>query len=143
MRGRMGKWGSLAIVGTVMIWVTAAVQGQTKPSHKPAAMVNGEPIMMEEVDAILKHEPPSANPPTEIQRRQMQLEALSLVIDDRLVQQFLRNNGPTIPPAEVHKKLAELESSLKIQGRTMNEFLKENGLAMVQLQADTLKMLQW
>jgi parvulin-like peptidyl-prolyl isomerase len=139
----MGKWRSLAIVGMVMIWVTAAVQGQTKPSHKPAAMVNGEPIMMEEVDAILKHEPPSANPPTEIQRRQMQLEALSLVIDDRLVQQFLRKNGPTIPPAEVHKKLAELESSLKIQGRTMNEFLKENGLAMVQLQADTLKMLQW
>jgi parvulin-like peptidyl-prolyl isomerase len=125
------------------IGVTVAGQAQTKPSHKPAAMVNGEPIMMEEVDAVLKHEPQTPNPPTEIQRRQMQLEALSLVIDDRLVQQFLRKNGPAIPPAEVHKKIAELEGSLKIQGRTMNDFLKENGLTMVQLQADTLKMLQW
>jgi len=143
MRGRMGSWGSLASVVMVMIGVTVAAQGQTKPSHKPAAMVNGEPIMIEEIDAVLKHEPASPNPPTEIQRRQMQLEALSLIIDDRLVQQFLRKNGPAIPPAEVHKKIAELESSLKIQGRTVNDFLKENGLTMVQLQADTLKMLQW
>jgi parvulin-like peptidyl-prolyl isomerase len=116
---------------------------QTKPTHKPAAMVNGEPIMMEEIEAILKRETPTATPPTEIQRRQMQLEALGLVIDDRLAQQFLRKNGPAIPSAEVHKKLAELESSLKVQGRAMSDFLKENGLTMAQLQADTLKMLQW
>jgi parvulin-like peptidyl-prolyl isomerase len=123
--------------------VAPVAHGQTKPSHKPAALVNGEPIMMEEIDAVLKHEPATTNPPTEIQLRQMQLEALGLVIDDRLVQQFLRKHGPAIPPAEVHKKIAELESSLKIQGRTMADFLKENGLTMVQLQADTLKMLQW
>jgi peptidyl-prolyl cis-trans isomerase C len=140
----MRIWGNVVSVVMVMIGASAAfAQTQTKPSHKPAALVNGEPIQMEEVDAVLKHEPSTSNPPTEIQRRQMQLEALSLVIDDRLVQQFLRKNGPAIPPAEVHKKLAELESSLKAQGRTMNEFLKENGLTMVQLQADTLKMLQW
>jgi parvulin-like peptidyl-prolyl isomerase len=140
----MRIWGKVVSVVMVMIGATgASAQAQTKPSHKPAALVNGEPILMEEVDAVLKHEPATPNPPTEIQRRQMQLEALSLVIDDRLVQQFLRKNGPAIPPAEVHKKLAELESSLKAQGRTMNEFLKENGLTMVQLQADTLKMLQW
>src|SRR6266571_5014655 len=144
MTGRMRIWGNVVSVVMVMIGAGAAfAQAQTKPSHKPAALVNGEPIQMEEVDAVLKHEPSTPNPPSEIQRRQMQLEALSLVIDDRLVQQFLRKNGPAIPPAEVHKKLAELESSLKAQGRTMNEFLTENGLTMVQLQADTLKMLQW
>ncbi len=143
MRGRMGSWGSVVSVVMLMIGASATALAQSKPSHKPAAMVNGEPIMMEEIDAVLKHEPPKTNPPTEIERRQMQLEALSLVIDDRLVQQFLRKHGPAIPPAEVHKKMAELEGSLKIQGRTMADFLKENGLTMVQLQADTLKMLQW
>jgi len=144
MMRRMGISGSVASVVIVMIGARAALaQAQTKPSHKPAALVNGEPIQMEEIDAVLKHEPPTPNAPSEIQRRQMQLEALSLVIDDRLVQQFLRKNGPAIPPAEVQKKLAELESSLKVQGRTVNDFLKENGLTVVQLQADTLKMLQW
>lgn len=143
MHGRMGSWGSVISVAILMIGASGTAIAQTKPSRKPAAMVNGEPIMLEEIDAVLKHETPAATPPTEIQRRQMQLEALSLVIDDRLVQQFLRKNGPAIPPAEVHKKLAELESSLKVQGRTMADFLKENGLTMAQLQADTLKMLQW
>lgn len=143
MQSRMRNWGSVVSVVMLMTGASTAALAQTKPSHQPAAMVNGEPIMIEEIDAVLKHETPTANPPTEIQRRQMQLEALSLVIDDRLVQQFLRKNGPAIPPAEVHKKLAELEGSLKVQGRTITDFLKENGLTMVQLQADTLKMLQW
>ena len=95
MMRRMGISGSVASVVIVMIGARAALaQAQTKPSHKPAALVNGEPIQMEEIDAVLKHEPPTPNAPSEIQRRQMQLEALSLVIDDRLVQQFLRKNGP-------------------------------------------------
>ena len=44
----------------------------------------------------------------------MQLEALSLLIDDRLVQQFLRKNGPPVSPVEVNKKLAELESGFEM-----------------------------
>src|SRR2546430_8497762 len=120
-----------------------AGQSHPKPAHNPAALVNGEPITIEEVEAVLLHEPPTANPPTEVQRRQIQLEALSLLIDDRLVQQFLRKNGPPVSPVEVNKKLAELESGLKAQGRTMADFLKENGLTAAQLQADAVKMLQW
>jgi parvulin-like peptidyl-prolyl isomerase len=150
MEHRMRNWGSVVSVVVLMIGTSGTfaqvaqfAQAPAKSSRKPAAMVNGEPIMMEEVEAVLKHEPVSASPPTEIQRRQMQLEALGLVIDDRLVQQFLRKNGPAIPPVEVQKKLAELEGSLKAQGRAMSEFLRENGMTMPQLQADTLKMLQW
>jgi parvulin-like peptidyl-prolyl isomerase len=123
--------------------VVQAGPSHVKPVHKPAALVNGEPIGIEEVEAVLLHEPPTANPPTEIQRRQMQLEALSLLIDDRLVQQFLRKNGPPVSSAEVNKKLAELESGLKAQGRTLTDFLKENALTADQLKADTVKMLQW
>jgi parvulin-like peptidyl-prolyl isomerase len=147
MTGRMGNWGKAISVVVLMIGTGETFaqfnQAPSKTSRKPAAMVNGEPIMMEEVEAILKHEPASPNAPTEIQSRQMQLEALGLVIDDRLVQQFLKKNGPAIPPVEVQKKLGELEGSLKAQGRTLSEFLKENGMTMPQLQADTLKMLQW
>ncbi len=150
MKGRNRKWGSLLSVVMLMIGASGAVaqvapvgQSHAKPLHKPAALVNGEPITIEEVEAVLLHEPPTANPPTEVQRRQMQLEALSLLIDDRLVQQFLRKNGPPISPVEVNKKLAELESGLKAQGRTMADFLKENGFTAAQLQADAVKMIQW
>jgi parvulin-like peptidyl-prolyl isomerase len=131
-----GPSGLLAQVGQV-------AQSHAKPAHKPAALVNGEPITIEEVEAVLMHGPPTPNPPTEVQRRQMQLEALSMLIDDRLVEQFLHKNGPPVPPAEMNKKMAELESGLKAQGRTMADFLKENGLTAAQLHADTVKMLQW
>jgi parvulin-like peptidyl-prolyl isomerase len=148
MKGQIRKWGHLLSVVMLMIGARGSIaqvtQGQSQAkSHKPAAVVNGEPITIEEVEAVLMHEPPSATPPTEVQRRQMQLEALSLLIDDRLVQQFLKKNGPPVSPAEVNKKLAELESSLKAQGRAMADFLKENGLTAAQLQADATKMIQW
>jgi peptidyl-prolyl cis-trans isomerase C len=149
MKGQMRKSGSFISVVILMIGANSAVAqvtqapSQAKSTHKPAAVVNGEPITIEEVEAVLMHEPPSAKPPTEVQRRQMQLEALSLLIDDRLIQQFLKKNGPPVSPLEVNKKMAELESSLKAQGRSMADFLKENGLTAAQLQADAVKMLQW
>jgi parvulin-like peptidyl-prolyl isomerase len=146
----MRKWLNLASVVVLMIGASGAIAqvaqiapSHAKPVHKPAALVNGEPITIEEVEAVLMHGPPTPNSPTEVQRRQMQLEALSMLIDDRLVEQFLRKNGPPVPPAEVNKKIAELESGLKTQGRTMADFLKENALTAAQLQADTVKMLQW
>src|SRR5436309_217234 len=119
MKGQMRKSGSFISVVMLMIGANGAVaqvaQGQSHPkapAHKPAAIVNGEPITIEEVEAVLMHEPPSAKPPTEVQRRQMQLEALSLLIDDRLIQQFLKKNGPPVSPVDLNKKMAELESSL-------------------------------
>jgi len=145
--GMRTSWISVVVLmigaSGAMAQVVQAGTSHAKSVHKPAALVNGEPINIEEVEAVLMHEPPTPNPPTEIQRRQMQLEALSLIIDDRLVQQFLRKNGPPVSAAEVNKKLAELESGLKAQGRTLADFLKENALTAEQLKADTVKMLQW
>ena len=70
MKGRNRKWGSLLSVVMSMIGAGGAVaqvapvgQSHAKPVHKPAALVNGEPIAIEEVEAVLLHEPPMANPP--------------------------------------------------------------------------------
>jgi peptidyl-prolyl cis-trans isomerase C len=121
----------------------AAAQTQSKAKQPVAALVNGETITLGEVDALLQHQLPPATPPSELQRRQMQLEALTMLIDDRLVQQFLHKNGPPVAPAEVAKRLSELEAGLKAQGRNLNDFLRENGQTPDQLKAEIVKMLQW
>jgi parvulin-like peptidyl-prolyl isomerase len=144
MKGRKWTLGIGAVLAAVVGLADVAMgQKPAKTKQPVAAVVNDEAITLAEVDALLQRQPPGAAPPTEIQRRQMQLEALSMLIDDRLVQQFLRKNGPAVPPAEVAKRLGELEAGLKAQKRTLNDFLRDNGQTLDQLQAEIVKMLQW
>src|SRR5262249_30038623 len=88
---------SLAAAVALAVFTTA----QTKGKQPIAALVNGEAITLDEVDAILQRKPSTASPLPEVQRRQMQLDALSMLIDDKLVQQFLQTKGCSVPPAEV------------------------------------------
>jgi peptidyl-prolyl cis-trans isomerase C len=136
---------TLGIGATLAAVITLAglTAAQTKAKQPIAALVNGEAITLTEVDAILQHQPPTTTPPTEIQRRQMQLDALSMLIDDRLVQQFLKKNGCSVPPTQVAKQLAELETGLKAQQRTLKDFLGETGQTSDQLKEEIVKMLQW
>src|SRR5260370_2719764 len=82
---------------------------------KPAAGVDGTAISMAEVEALIKQAGTTATAPTEGQRRQMQRDALNMLIDDLLMQQFLKKNGPKIEPAEVEKRLKELDLALEKQ----------------------------
>ena len=92
-----------------------------------AAVVNGEPIQVEEVELFLKQRPV---PPqlTDEQRRQLKMEVVGMIVDDHLLQQFLRGNSPPVKDEDVNKWLSELEKSLKSQGHTLQEFYKERGL---------------
>lgn len=110
---------------------------------RPAAVVDGQAITMAEVEAILKQAGPTATPLTEVQKRQMQLEAVGMLIDDMLMQRFLRQNGPRIEPAEIDKKVAELEEGLKKQNKTLQDFYKESNQTEAQLRMNILTMLQW
>jgi peptidyl-prolyl cis-trans isomerase C len=82
-------------------------------------------------------------PLTEAQKKQMQMEAIGMLIDDILMQQFLRKNAPHLDPNEVNKKMAELEESLKKQNKTLQDFFKETGQSEAQLRINILNMLQW
>jgi parvulin-like peptidyl-prolyl isomerase len=110
---------------------------------KPAAVVNGTAITVAEVEAVLKQASPSATPLTEMQKKQMRMEALGMLIDDQLMEQFLRKNGPHIGPDEVNRRFAELEAAQKKQGKTMEAFYKETGQNEVQLRINLLNMIQW
>jgi peptidyl-prolyl cis-trans isomerase C len=112
-------------------------------ASKPAAVVNGDAITLAEVEAVLKKQGPTAVPAPEAQRRQMQRDALEVLIDDLLMQQFLRKQGIKVDPAEVNKRLTELEVGLKNQGRTLQDFHRETGQTLEQMRTTIAHMLQW
>ena len=109
---------------------TAPVPAPTPPAQpgRLAAVVNGEPIPVEEVELFLKQRPV---PPqlSDEQRRQLKMEVVGMIVDDHLLQQFLRGNTPAVKEDEINKWLAELEKTLKSQGHTLAEFYKERGLS--------------
>jgi peptidyl-prolyl cis-trans isomerase C len=115
---------------------------QTAAPAKLAAVVNGEPIPMEDVERFFKERP---IPPqlTEEQRRQIKLEVVGMLVDDHLLQQFLKSNAPPAKEADINKWFVELEAGLKSQGHTLKEFYVERGLTEAQVRKNVSNMLQW
>jgi len=148
----------LVSAATVACWtgaagaqVTAPPSGQTAPPANQAAIpgtktvatVNGSPITMAEVELVLKKAGPKATAPTEAQRREMQQEALTMLVDDQLMRDFLRKKGPIVDLQDVNKQMAELVEGLKKDKKTLEEYLKEQNQTEAQLRADITGWLQW
>lgn len=130
------------LLGGIVPQVAAQQPGQ--PANViPAAVVNGESIPMSDVEAIMRARGPSAVPTSDVQRKQMQFTALEMLIDDMLMQQFLRKNGPKIDPAEITKRFAELEDGLKKQGKSLQDFYRDANQNEFQIRTGIMNMLQW
>jgi parvulin-like peptidyl-prolyl isomerase len=144
MNGRKGLWRALGVLAAVALGTGAA----SAQAAKPVAVVNGEPVRAAEVEAILKHQPPSPTPLTEAQRRQNQKAAVELLVDDLIMKQFLSRQfagkpgfAPNSP--EVNKQFAEFVGSLKQQKQTLAQFLQETGQTEDQVRAEIVTKLQW
>lgn len=111
---------------------TVTVAQPPKPDAATAATVNGEPIALADVDAVLKHTLP-LSPLNAAQRRQMRLEVLSDLVDDVLLRQFLRKNGPKVDPAEIDAQLKAYTEKLKTEGKTLAEWLRATGQTEAQV----------
>jgi peptidyl-prolyl cis-trans isomerase C len=123
-------------VGTV-----ALAQPPAKPDPNVAATVNGENITLADVDAVLKHTLP-LTPLTAAQRRQMRIEVLADMIDDVLVRQFLRKNGPKVDPAEIDAQLKAFGEKLQKEGKSLAEWLKEAGQTEAQVRESWTTAMQ-
>src|SRR5262249_4150881 len=110
---------------------------------KPVAVVNGEPIAAVELEAVLSQGGPKAVQLPEAQRREMRMATLGIMIDNLLLQQFLRQKGPRVDPAEVDKAYVDLVEGLKKQGKTLADFLRESAETDAQVKMDIASMLQW
>jgi parvulin-like peptidyl-prolyl isomerase len=94
------------------------------------------------VDAILKSRPGQYSKPTESERFEIQCQALDMLIDDAIMQQFLRKNATPVRAAEIAKKLGELHASLKTQGQTLEAYCRESGQTEAQLRGAIVTMIQ-
>jgi peptidyl-prolyl cis-trans isomerase C len=73
----------------------------------------------------------------------MHFMVLGMLIDDLLMEQFLRKNGPRIEEAEINKRMADLELEAKKKGKTVQDFYKEWNQTEKQVRNSLVKMLQW
>jgi parvulin-like peptidyl-prolyl isomerase len=144
MRARSWALGILA--GAVVLVIGADVGRGQAPgaAAKPAAVVNGETISLADVDAAVRvMNGPSAVQIPDGKRRQLRLEALGLLMDNLLLQQFLRANAPRIDPSDITKHIAELETALKKDNKKLSDYLTENGMTDAQLRVQVINGLQW
>jgi parvulin-like peptidyl-prolyl isomerase len=111
-------------------------------AEKIAAVVNGEAITLAELDASLPPTPREAPSVSAAQSKQQRMDALQMLIDDRMVRQFLKQQGAKVEASEVERQYSALEAGLKAQGRTVEAYLKEGGLTVAQLKENFLRMLQ-
>ena len=111
------------------------------PGAPDAATVNGDKITLAEVDAVLKQTLP-LTPLTAAQRRQMRVEVLSDMVDDLLVRQFLRKNGPKVDPAEIDAQLKAFGGKLQTEGKTLADWYKETGQTEAQVRESWTTAMQ-
>jgi parvulin-like peptidyl-prolyl isomerase len=111
--------------------------------NKVVAVVNGEPITMADVDAVLKMAGPAPMPLPEEQQKERLKIAVGMLIDNVLMHQFLVKN--TAPPqaAEIDKKLAEMETALKQQKKTLAEVCTEMHMSPAKMREDVADHLRW
>jgi peptidyl-prolyl cis-trans isomerase C len=120
-----------------------AAAAQPAASTVEVAVVNKEKITLLELEEVLKQDAPVPVQLPEAQRRQRQFEALSLLIDNVLMRQFLEKNTPPVSPAEIAKNMAELEAGLKVQGKSLAEVCHDTRQTPEQLRASIAEHIRW
>jgi peptidyl-prolyl cis-trans isomerase C len=134
MQGGKRGWAVLAV-----LVIAAPVLGQAKT----AATVNGEPIPLAEVEAVIALRPAELFPISQAQQKLLRREVLESLISEKLMKQYLAKNGPPVDKGEIDRQMAALAESLKAQGKTVAEFCKESHQTEAQIRAGVQNMIQF
>lgn len=132
-----------AVLVVLAGWLPAAPAQPVRPPSKPVATVNGVPISLAQLDAVVKAAGPVPVHLTAAQRRQRQVEALGLLIDAVLMRQFLADKTAPIPKAEVERRLKEMKTGLEAQGKSLAEFCHDTNQTQEQLEEGIADHLRW
>jgi parvulin-like peptidyl-prolyl isomerase len=92
-----------------------------------AAVVNGDTVDLDQVDATLKARPITAGPVPPAQLRLLRLAVLDGLIDDLLLRQFVDKHGPKVDAAEIDGHLKGLAEALAKQGKRPADYYRETG----------------
>lgn len=126
--------------------LTSSSLGQAPLAKKfPAivANINGEQISGAELESIIKQMGPSPVQVPENTRKQIARDAMAMLIDDLLMQQFIRQNTAAIPEQALDQKMEELAAELKKQGKTIQSLCNETQQTVAQLKRTMRLKLQW
>jgi peptidyl-prolyl cis-trans isomerase C len=118
-----------------------AATPQAAVMNPNAATVNGEPVRLAEVDAVIRAKF-AVGPLTAAQLRQLRTEVANDLVDDLLVKQFLRKHGPKVEPGEVEQHLKALAASLAKQNKTLADYYRETDQTEAQVRESWTALLQ-
>jgi len=124
--------------------VLLAVLAANAPAQadKVVARVNGQPITQAEVENLLKHRPPSPTPLTEAQMRELRQMTLDMLIDNLVMQQYMRQHMPAVPAEDVNRRLSELATALKKNGKTLQDYCNDTGLTEADIRNNITNRIQ-
>jgi hypothetical protein len=118
-------------------------QAQPAPAQQVVAKVNGEAITQAELKAALDpqlQQTGQDDPQVVAQLRQQVLKSL---IESRLVEQYVINEGPQIPDQEVSSIIDNYAEQVEAQGMKFDEFLASSGYTKQTLQRRVKGSLAW
>ncbi|HEX3315565.1 MAG TPA: peptidylprolyl isomerase [Gemmataceae bacterium] len=107
-----------------------------------AARVNGEPIKLIDVQAVLDQRPVPVRLSPD-QERAHRRAALDMLIDDALMRQYLNRSVQTPPNHEIDRVVMEFAEALRKQNKTLDQYLRQEKQTDAQLRADVVTELQW
>lgn len=141
MRGK--SWHVRNLVGALMLAGAVGVVSAQTPAAAPAvAMVNGTPITQAEFQVMMDQVRSPVEMPAD-RRKLIQMQALSMMIDELLMTQYLAHTAPPANPAEVEKKMAEVVEGLKKENKSLADFLKEAKTTEPTFRKDLAVRVQW
>ena len=122
-----------AVCGVLLL---AGVAGAADPpaAPGPAATVDGEPIPLARVDAVIKAKY-AAGPLTPAQLRHLRAAVTNDLVEDLLLDKFLAKHAPKVDPAEVDAQLKAFADDLAKKGKTLARFLKETNQTEAEVRA--------
>lgn len=124
---------------TLLVWIVAVAAAP----ENVAANVNGEVIRIDEVDAVLRRRPPVSTPLTAEQVRRLRRAVLDGLVDDLLLKQFLRLNGPKVEPADVDRLMGGLAAAQRKRGKSLADYFREVGRTEAEVREAWATMLQF
>jgi peptidyl-prolyl cis-trans isomerase C len=129
------------VTGVLFGFTALALARGAEPAPDTAATVDGEPIPLSELDALVKANLPGV-PLTVQQMKSLRATLVNDLIDDLLLRQFLAKHGPKVDPAELDAQLKVFAEQLAKQNRTLADHLKQTGQSEARFRADWAAQMQ-
>jgi parvulin-like peptidyl-prolyl isomerase len=128
----------------LLLGAAGGVIGQTPDAGgKPAAIVNGEAIPMSVLETMMKQDGPMpVAVPESVRKQQMQV-AMSALINETLMRQFLKKNAPPVDPKDVDARMSDLAAGLRQQNKSLADFCRDSKQTPEQIRANVAAVLQW